>query len=98
MEAKHLKEFTDDMATTAIQKLGIDFSREKFDEEQFRKGIKEEYEEHLKTIDGEVTVAAKIALDHLRAEGAEHYYDHLEKMEEEMKSPGSIKTFQQFIK
>lgn len=87
---QRLKEFTDEMATSAIQKLNIDFTREKFDEPQLRKGIKEEYEEHLKTIDGEVTMAARIAIDHLN-KGIPDYYDRLSEMETEALTPNIVK-------
>lgn len=94
-EQEKITEFTQEMVDVAIQKLGIDFSKVEFTEEQFRKGVETEYKEHMRTIDGEVTMAARIALDHLNE--CPTYYDYLEKMEAQIEADKSGKHEEKLV-
>lgn len=88
-EQERIAEFTKEMVDVAIRKIGVDFNKVEFTEEQFRKGVEVEYKEHMRTVDGEVTMAARIALDHL--EECPTYYDYLEQMETQIEADKSGK-------
>lgn len=82
MESK--KEFTEEEAKEIGEKLGIKW--DKFDVEQFRRGMNVELEHGFEDLLTNVTnddslVTGKIALAHLNE--FPDYYDRLEKMEEE---------------
>lgn len=94
-EQEKITEFTEEMVDVAIRKIGVDFNKVKFTEEQFRKGIETEYKEHMRTVDGEVTMAARIALDHL--EECPAYYDYLEKMEAQIEADKSGKHEEKLV-
>lgn len=81
MESK--KEFTEEEAKEIGEKLGIKW--DKFDVEQFRRGMNVELEHGFEDLLTNVTnddslVTGKIALAHLNE--FPDYYDRLEKMEE----------------
>ena len=82
MSAK--KHFTDEEAKVTGEKLGIRW--DKFDVDQFRRGMDVELEHGLCDSQTNVTgndplITGKIALAHLKE--FPDYYDRLEKMEEE---------------
>ncbi len=82
MESK--KEFTEEEAKEIGEKLGIKW--DKFDVEQFKRGMNVELEHGFEDLLTNVTnddslVTGKIALAHLNE--FPDYYDRLEKMEEE---------------
>ncbi len=80
------KSFTLEEARDIANKLGINFSKEKFDLEQFRKGLDVELEHGKRDINTNVTfddpvLTGKIALAHLNE--YPDYYTRLEKLEKE---------------
>ncbi len=82
MESK--KQFTEQEAKEIGEKLGIKW--DKFDVDQFRRGMDVELEhglidEHTNVTDDDPLITGKIALAHLNE--FPDYYDRLEKMEEE---------------
>ena len=82
MSAK--KHFTDEEAKVTGEKLGIKW--DKFDIDQFRRGMDVELEHGLQDLQTNVTgddllITGKIALAHLKE--FPDYYDRLEKLEEE---------------
>jgi predicted heme/steroid binding protein/rubrerythrin len=81
--------FTTEEALQIARALGIDFSKEKFDVEQFRMGLNTELEHGRKYFPTNVTgddpiITGKIALAHLRE--FPDYYTRLAKLEEEAKA------------
>lgn len=86
--------FTTAEAIKIARQLGIDFSKEKFDVEQFRMGLDVELEHGLRDPFTNVTgndpiLTGKIALAHLRE--FPDYYTRLKKFEEEAKAYWSTK-------
>ena len=91
--------FTTAEAMEIANKLGIDFSKEKFDIEQFRMGLDTELEHGRKYNPTNITednplLTAKIALAHL-SEFAD-YYTRLKKLEEEAKAYWSTKRYHRY--
>jgi hypothetical protein len=87
MNAK--KSFTTNEAVQIADKLGINFNKEKFDIEQFRKGLDVELEHGKRNIDTNVTfddpiLTGKIALAHLHE--FPDYYIRLKRMEDNAKA------------
>ncbi|MCY6372038.1 DUF5661 family protein [Clostridium ganghwense] len=87
--------FTTEEASEIAKQLGIDFSKEKFDLEQFRMGLDTELEHGRKYFPTNVTeddpiITGKIALAHLRE--FPDYYTRLTKLEEEAKAYWSTMT------
>ena len=81
--------FTVSEATQIAKELGIDFSKEKFDLEQFRMGLDTELEHGRKYYPTNVTndnplITGKIALAHLSE--FPDYYTRLKKLEKEAKA------------
>lgn len=81
--------FTTEEAADIAEQLGIDFCKEKFDLEQFRKGLDVELEHGRRSQQTNVTnnnpiLTGKIALAHLRE--FPDYYTRLAKLEEEAKA------------
>ncbi len=79
-------EFTIEEATAIASQIGLDFSKEKFDIEQLRKGLAVELEHGTRDVDTNVTnddltLTGKIAWAHLRE--FPDYYDRLEILEKE---------------
>ncbi|MEK6208196.1 MAG: DUF5661 family protein [Chloroflexota bacterium] len=84
MEAK--RTFTSEEAERIAAEIGLDFTRESFDLEQFRMGLDVELEHGRRDVgtnvtDDDPTVTGKIALAHLRE--LPDYYTRLAKMEAE---------------
>lgn len=84
MEAK--RTFTSEEAERIAAEIGLDFTRESFDVEQFRMGLHVELEHGRRdagtnVTDDDPTVTGKIALAHLRE--LPDYYTRLAKMEAE---------------
>lgn len=84
MEAKPT--FTSEEAERIAAEIGLDFTRESFDLEQFRMGLDVELEHGRRDLgtnvtDDDPTVTGKIALAHLRE--LPDYYTRLAKMEAE---------------
>lgn len=80
------KVFSIEEAKIIAKDLGIDFSKERFDLEQFRKGLDVELEHGKRDINTNVTfddpiLTGKIALAHLNE--YPDYYTRLEKLEKE---------------
>lgn len=80
--------FTTEEASQIARWLGIDFSREKFNLEQFKMGLDTELEHGLISSQTNVTsndpiLTGKIALAHLRE--FPDYYTRLKKLEDEAK-------------
>ncbi len=78
------KKFNDEQAKQVGEKLGIDWN--KFNVEQFRRGMEVELEHGLvdsntNVSDDDPLITGKIALAHLNE--FPDYYDRLEKMEDE---------------
>lgn len=78
------KKFTEDQAKETGEKLGIKW--DKFDVDQFRRGMDVELEHGTQdpltnVTDDDILVTGKIALAHLNE--FPDYYDRLEKMEKE---------------
>lgn len=88
--------FTTAEAMEIANKLGIDFSKEKFDLEQFRMGLNTELEHGRKYNPTNITednplLTAKIALAHLSE--FPDYYTRLKQLEEEAKAYWSTKRY-----
>lgn len=78
--------FTAEQARSVADAIGIDFSAEAFDLEQFRRGMEVELEHGRRDPETNVTdddsvVTGRIALAHLRE--IPDYYDRLDEMERE---------------
>jgi hypothetical protein len=81
--------FTGKEAQDIANKLGINFNKEKFDLEQFRKGLDVELEHGKRDLATNVTLdnpilTGKIALAHLNE--FPDYYERLDKLEKEAKA------------
>lgn len=78
--------FTHDQARAVADAIGIDFTGEAFDLEQFRRGMEVELEHGRRdpvtnVTDDDPVVTGRIALAHLRE--IADYYDRLDEMERE---------------
>lgn len=77
------KQITHELAQHVADKLGIDFTKEKFTLEEFTKGMRAELE-HKDVTKGDAVLTGKIALVHLKE--VPNYYDLLAKYVEKKKS------------
>lgn len=67
---------SDDLAAAVAEFNGVDF--QKYDKEQFRRGLEVEME-HAKTVNFDLSAVGKIVTDHL--DEYPDYYDRLAKIE-----------------